>query len=247
MVFFDGNSTDGTLDIIRSIMKDYGEGHKIKLFENKDPRDLKDDYVRLFNEAMWSLSTDWAWFLHPDMYIYEVDGLEQALKSNAPAMSMHLESVAGEPNGLWYHIAKGRGNLWKNIYRLRNPNLGAHYHGWYGAVNEDVYFSEITGDAHIHYGSNMDLYPYQVHESGVKALHFSDVRPYERRYGRMLTCLRHQGFSQSQAEMMAEEHPRVTVQDGREFRFVSENTSAISDKIRQFREDAEKYKNKESK
>jgi len=219
MCFFDGNSTDGTLEIIEQIKNTDPNGHKIKLVKDRDPKDLKDDYVKLFNECMWSLETDLAWFLHPDMWVINPEEINRVRNSDAIALVTHMESYAGEPGGKLYKIEQGRGELWKNIYRLRNPNLGAHYHGWYGAANEDVYFREITGDQHEHHGEQVGRYPYAVEDSGLKVMHFSDVRPYDRRLSRMVTCLLNQGYSAIDAKNIAPTHPRVSLEDGVGFKF----------------------------
>jgi glycosyltransferase involved in cell wall biosynthesis len=215
MVFYDGASTDGTLEIIRAIKSDNVNGSKIKLFTNKDPKNLQGDYVRLFDECMHELSTDLALFIHPDMFITNPEKLTQVSSSDAIALTTSMRSFAGETGGPLFEM-KGRLPLWKNIYRLKSPDLGAHYFGAYGSAEEDVYFREITGDQHIHHGHRMDLYPYDVEDSGLEVLHFSDVRPYERRLGRMKACLLNQGYSAEDAEKIALAHPRVTLKDGAE-------------------------------
>ena len=208
VVLFDGNSTDGTLEIIEAIRDNTEHGHKIRLFKKKDPADLKDCYVGMFNECLWSVQSDMAFFLHPDFYPSVLpknfDHLYDAI-----AASVKVKSFAGEPDGQLYRIA-GRSEVWKPIARLRNPDLGAHYHGAYGAHNEDVYFSAITGNTHTHHGANLDRYPYEVVPSGIEVWHFSDVRTHARRLDRMKKCLLNQGNPVS----MADEHPRVTLKPG---------------------------------
>lgn len=214
MVFYDGNSTDGTLDIIKDAMtREYG--HKIKLREDKDPINLTDSYISLSNSAMWDVDCDMAVFLHPDMF-YNGGGKE--LPKDCAAASINIRSFAGEPDGNIYEI-KGRGTKWKNIYRLRNPDIGAHYFGAYGAHNEDTYFSEITGESHEHYGQAFERYPYEVADSGIEVLHYSDVRPYSRRLERMTRCLINQGYSPEKAAQIAPNHPRVSLKDGAGFSF----------------------------
>ena len=218
MCFYDGNSTDGTLEIIKEAQR--GEfGEKIKLYEDKDPKNLTDDYTRLSNACMLSLGTDLACFLHPDMFLLKpgklVDGITAA--------TISIKSFAGDPNGPIYEIV-GRGTKWKNIYRLRNPDLGAHYFGTYGAQNEDTYFSEITGNSHEHYGQDFSKYPYPVVNSGIEVAHYSDVRPYARRLDRMIKCLINQGHSPEQAKKIAPNHPRVSLKDGQGFSFVPVET-----------------------
>lgn len=220
MVFYDGNSTDGTLEIIEAIKSDEKDGHKIKLFRNADPRDLKDSYVEMFNSCLRSLSTDLAWFAHPDFYCVDPSRILAVKDSPAVALSTQVKSFAGEPGGELLRI-KGRSESWKNIYRLRNPDLGAHYFGHYGAHNEDVYYSAITGNTHEHHGKLLDRYPYEVEVSGIEIFHFSDVRTYERRLGRMLTCLENQGWPLTPAELRkkAENHPRVSLKSNDDFTF----------------------------
>lgn len=213
MVFFDGNSTDGTLEVIKKAKKGL-HGGKVKLFEGKDPVDLAKDYERLSNECMWALSTDMAMFLHPDMMLEKYDKLPL---DGQVAAYINVKSLAGEPGGL-YEI-KGRGTLWKNVYRLRNPDFGAHYHGFYGAANEDTYFSEITGNDHTHYGTMIGNYPYIVAPSGIEVKHYSDVRPYARRLDRMTKCLINQGYPEDKAKEIAPTHPRVSLKDGAGFSF----------------------------
>jgi glycosyltransferase involved in cell wall biosynthesis len=192
MVFFDGNSTDGTKEIIKDFQQWHPRGCRITLLENKDPQNLQDAYVDLFNKCMKTLVTDFAWFLHPDMYVTNPRKILDVKKSDAIAMSTKMTSYAGDPGGQVLQFKTGRSNRWKNIYRLRNPDLGAHYFGHYGAQNEDIYFSDITGDEHEHFGDNFKKYPYIVEESGIEVMHFSDIRPYGRRLERMKRCMLNQ-------------------------------------------------------
>ena len=214
MVFFDGNSTDGTLDIIKDFQKSHPEGKKILLVEGQDPKDLKDDYVRLFNECIGRLTTDYAAFVHPDMILMRPGDFNLS----SPAATMEMVSFGGEPDGLLYRI-DGRGTAWKNIYFR---GLGLHYFGHYGTVEEDCYFRDITGDIH-----SPNHHPYAVEKSGALVYHFSDVRPLSRRIDRMVKCLMNQGANEKQALEMAEQHPRVTLRSGHGFSFFAENYPPI--------------------
>jgi len=218
MVLFDGDSTDGTIEIIEAIQKEHTQGYKIKLYKHRDPKDLAEDYVRMSDECMKSLSTDLAWFLHPDMFVLNPDQILKARQSKAVALSCRMRSFAGEPDGELMEIV-GRADAWKNIYRLKNPDLGAHYFGKYGEVVEDVYFREITGDTHERF-LKIDQYPYAVEDSGIEVLHFSDVRPHARRLDRMVKCFLNQGGTLKEATEQAARHPRVTLKDGGDFTFV---------------------------
>lgn len=203
MVFFDGNSTDGTLEILRKF--------PVTLVENKDPKNLQDDYVKLFNECLKTLHTDLAIFLHPDMF--PISGAEELRHLYCMAASTSMRVFGGEPNGAVFEET-GRAKAWKNIMRLKNPDLGLHYYGHYGAANEDLYFEDITGDEHIFHGENFKRYPYPIMDSGCVIAHYSDVRPYSRRLERMISSLRNQGYSKEQAEKIAPTHPRVTLKSG---------------------------------
>ena len=214
---FDGNSTDDTPRIYSMFQAQYKD--KLHVEFNRDPKDLKDDYVRHWNECMRRLKTDWAWFLHPDMLVVNPEQIAKVKDMPGVAMRVGMRSIAGEPDGAWFEI-KGRASAWKTIYRLRNPHLGAHYFGHYGAQNEDVYFSAITGDEHKHWSENFARYPYDVIDSGIEVLHFSDVRTYERRLDRMIKALMAQGYSGTEAHAIAPTHPRVTLKDGGGFEFV---------------------------
>jgi len=207
MVFFDGNSTDGTLDIINSFKKTK-DGHKIKLVLDKDPKNLREDYVKLFDECLHSLDTDYAFFLHPDMICEDIGDIKNI--GDSITYSTTMRSFAGEPDGDLLEIT-GRCDKWKNIYRLRNPDLGLHYHGFYGADNEDCYFREITGNSHEFYGPMVNLYPYAVVDSKMRILHFSDVRTHERRISRMAECFVNAGYTREEGREIASKHPRVTL------------------------------------
>ncbi len=205
MVFLDGNSTDGTLEIIRAF-----KSPKIRLVEDRDPQNLREDYVRLFNMALALVDTDYAFFLHPDMVCIEPGKIRNL--SGHLAYSTRMESFAGEGDSL-YRI-KGRGEVWKNIFRRRNPDLGLHYFGFYGAHNEDCYFRDITGDTHDFFGEDIKYYPYEVADSGIRIAHYSDVRSYDRRLGRMKACLANQGKPADEIDSIARAHARVTLKDG---------------------------------
>lgn len=222
MVFYDGNSTDGTLEIIKGfIEKDYN-GDRIVLRENKDPKDLKGDYVRLFDECLHELDTEWGMFVHPDMWpinpiaIKDFGTMNEQKESQAMTTRMH--SYGGEPGGQVLKFTEGRQKTWKNIFRLKNPDMDAHYVGFYGAPEEDVYFRAITGDEHRYYKDRYHIYPYKIVDSWLELMHFSDIRPYERRLGRMKTCMEHQGYSKEEIERIAPNHPRVKLEDSKNFK-----------------------------
>lgn len=219
MVFFDGNSTDGTLEVIEKVSQRYPD--KVRLFKNCDPTNLQDDYVDAFNACLHKLNTDWAFFCHPDMWVENPIKLRNIRDWDGIAMSSKMISYAGDPGKQLYRIENGRQAAWKNIYRLREPDLGAHYYGHYGSAEEDIYFRAITGSNYDHHGDSFHRYPYQVLDSGLSIHHFSDVRLYERRLERMKVSLKNQRWSESEIEYKAKTHPRVTLEDGNGFKFVA--------------------------
>lgn len=214
MVFWDGNSCDGTTEIIKEFA---GKDPKIKLKTDKDPADLKDSYVEMSNNCLYDLETDMAIFLHPDM-LPENPGQIKNIPEGTIAASVNIRSFAGEPCGQIFEIIQGRRPQWKNIFRLKNPGLGAHYYGHYGSWNEDVYFKEITGTQYYLF-SELKNYSYPIHDTGLIIRHYSDVRPYERRLGRMKTCLLNQGYKPEEVEKTAMAHPRVSLKSGGGFLF----------------------------
>ncbi len=121
-VIFD-SSTDGTLDILRYFEKKFPK--KVRLFSGKDCKDLEGDYVRLWNECLSEVRSDWGLFLHPDMFIENPEQLLEVRDADGIAMSYNVRSFAGEPDGEWKEI-DGRAEKWKALYRLHNPDLGAH-------------------------------------------------------------------------------------------------------------------------
>lgn len=234
MVFYDGGSEDGTIEIIEAFRHAHPDGKKIRLFKDKNPKDLESDYTRLFDACLHELSTDLATFIHPDFYLEHPGNLHNL--EGGISYTMNLRSFAGDPGGNLFEIV-GRGEKWKNTYTLR-PDLGLHYHGAYGSPHEDCYYREITGDEHIHHGHNFDRYPYPVVDSGAKVLHYSDVRTPRRRYERMVKCLVNQGHPLARAEMIAMQHPRVTLKDSQDFTFTPASYSpefvAAREKYRHF-------------
>lgn len=208
-VFFDGNSTDGTIEILEYLRDK--KGLPIKLFKGQDPKDLRDDYVRIFNDCLGQVKSQYAWFLHPDMILLKAR--KPAIHPGPLCFSVELRSFAGEPNGEILEYREGRMPKWKSI--MRNA-LGLHYHGWYGAVDEDMYFKNITGNQYKAY-ADWRRCPFDIVESGIELAHYSDVRPYARRSGRMITCLENQGHTPEGAREFAQQHPRVTLKSGGPF------------------------------
>src|SRR6185369_7866302 len=125
---FDGNSTDGTLEIIKDIRANHPFGKRIRLFEDRDCKDLREDYVKTFDACLQTLSTDFAFFAHPDMVLDDPGNI--GFLGDAHAYYCNMRSFGGEPDGPLFEIV-GRGEKWKNIMRLRKPNLGLHYWGFY--------------------------------------------------------------------------------------------------------------------
>src|SRR5882672_11612172 len=72
-VFFDGNSNDGTVQLLEYIAKKYKIDIKITL--DQDPKDLRDDYVKVFNDCLKQVKSDYAFFLHPDMIVVGNKGI----------------------------------------------------------------------------------------------------------------------------------------------------------------------------
>lgn len=202
-VYFD-SSTDGTTEILEYLRDK--KGLPIKLFKNRDVSNLKDHYVEVSNEAMGNIKSDFVWFCHPDMWLASDAG---GFRGDALAYFVNLKSIAGEPGGDLFEFTKGRSGRWKAIMANK---FGLHYNGHYGSADEDMYFRDITGNAHTCF-EEMESYPFEVKDSGLHLLHFSDVRTEERRLQRMVSCLlnQHPQMTPEKAIELAKTHPRVTL------------------------------------
>lgn len=227
VVYFDGNSTDGTLKLLSHIKQKYDTENKIKVFENKDFTDLKEDYVRLFNECMSKCSGDYLFYLHPDMIITDPGILATPEKMDALAYFVNMRSFAGED--LDIEIIKGRTNKWKTI--MKN-DFGLHYWGHYGHQDEDMYFRDITGNAH-HVFKDMKAYPFAVKDSGIHVQHYCECKPRKRREEKMRKVLETAGVIRPVGPTLGDhihsfdavmDHPRVHLQSQKsmygEFEFV---------------------------
>ena len=184
VVYFDGNSTDGTLELLEYIQKDLDPEHKITVHKDRDIRDFRDDYVRVFNDCMKACRGEYLWYVHPDMIITEPGRLSDREKWAAKAYWVNMRSFAGEDMAL--EITKGRTDKWKTI--MKN-DFGLEYWGWYGADNEDMYFREITGQERVVHG-NMRLYPFRVEDSGIRIQHMCECKPRKRREEKMENIFR---------------------------------------------------------
>jgi len=207
MIFVDGNSTDGTIELVKYIQKTYDKEKKIKLFLNKDCKNLKDDYVRLFNWTLKQCTGEYLWYLHPDMICSNPQLIHRSLKDGL-RYSVKMISIAGERKDKV--ISSGRTNRWHTIYRNK---FGLHYYGWYGTDEEDLYFADITGDEHINH-LTVPNKPYRTFDTDIELYHYCDTKPYSRRFGRMVKVLETNGFFYSTAKEIAKAHPRVTLETG---------------------------------
>jgi len=205
MVFADGNSTDGTIEIIEHIQKTYDKKGKIKLFKNKDCKNLQKDYVKLFNWTIAQCKSDYIWFLHPDMICTKF----KPLSYKNIRYNVGMVSIAGDNRELI--ISEGRADKWATIFK---NDYGLHYYGFYGSREEDMYFRDITGNSHIYYKQTTT--PYIIGDSCIELFHYCDTKPYTRRLQRMIRCLENQqpNASKSDIREFAINHPRVSLQNG---------------------------------
>jgi hypothetical protein len=208
----DAKSDDGTRDLLYHIKKKYAF-EKLRILNEPTfhPSDMA-KYNQAFNHCVKESTGDAVWFLHPDMFVtdFPVSGMSPF----AMAWYTHLTSYAGTD----IVISKGRTDKWKNIHAKK---MGLHYFGGYGSQNEDFYHSDITGKSYKHYGSEFSKYPFQVVDSGIRVNHYCEAKDYDRRFEKMVLCLKtqHPGRSESELRDIARIHPRVTLKDGMGFMF----------------------------
>ncbi len=218
VVYFDGNSTDGTLKLLDHIKSKYDPHNKIKVFMDKDFSDFKEDYVRVFNECMKACSGDYLFYIHPDMIITDPGDLVNRNRWTSLAYYTNMRSFAGE--GLDQEIVKGRTGKWKTIMANK---FGLHYDGFYGAPDEDMYFKAITGEVHKVL-SDMRGYPFEVKDSGIKIDHYCECKPRVRREQKMETVFKtNTSLAQLDIDEHVINHPRVHLKSGKcqfgDFRF----------------------------
>lgn len=206
----DEKSSDGTRELLRHIKNKYVD-EKLVIIDTPTfhPHDMK-AYNGAFNLCIESSRGDACWFLHPDMIVVEAS----TSPSHAQAWWTGITSYAGMNTV----ISKGRTDKWKNIHK---KTMGLHYFGGYGSQNEDFYHSDITGKSYKHYGSEFSKYPFQVVDSGIKVNHYCEAKDFDRRYEKMVLCLKTQHPNRSEQELkdIAKIHPRVTLKDGLGFEF----------------------------
>lgn len=201
-------TNDGTVEILEHIQKNYDTDGKLKWFFGDDfnVHDMP-AYNKAFNDCIEKSTGDSVWFLHPDMVVTNPNSI-QTVKSGPLAWFITLDSYAKDMETI---ITKGRATKWKNIH---SKKLGLHYFGGYGSQNEDFYHRAITSESYNHHGEAFNLYPYQVGDSGIKANHYCELKPYNRRREKMVNCLKtlYPGSDDTTMEEMAALHPRVTLE-----------------------------------
>jgi hypothetical protein len=206
VVYFDGNSTDGTLKLLDYIKGKYDTQNKIKVFLDRDFSDFKEDYVRVFNECMKACTGDYLFYCHPDMIMTEPGILASKDKITEIAYWSGMRSFAGEDLGM--EIVKGRTDKWKLI--MKNA-FGLHYAGFYGSPEEDMYFERITGKEHVIH-KDFRSYPYRVADSGIRLSHFCECKPKKRREEKMEKVLVTNGANQNTITEALASHPRVQLE-----------------------------------
>lgn len=209
IVYFDGNSTDGTLKILDHIKTKYDPQNKIRVFMDKDFKDFKEDYVKTFNDCMKACTGDFLFYCHPDMILTDPGILAHRDRMHEKAYYVNMRSFAGED--LDMEITKGRSDKWKLI--MFN-GFGIHYAGYYGSQEEDMYFRAITGDSHVLH-TDMNKYPYGVADSGIRLNHYCECKPMNRRAKKMETVVRTniKGVDDVFVKDVVFNHPRVHLQN----------------------------------
>ena len=206
-IYYDGNSTDGTIELIEYIKNKYDKTDKIKLFKNKDPKDLQDDYIKLFNGCLKKCTGDYIWFLHPDMIVVNPESIRSQIDGTSIRYNINMTSFAGNREHI---ITAGRSNKWATIFK---NDFGLHFWGFYGHQHEDFYLRDITGEEHVLYACKK-YKPYNIANTDIQSYHYCDTRPYMRRYDRMRKILLNNGYHVTRAVEDAKIHPRVTLESG---------------------------------
>jgi hypothetical protein len=205
---------DNTLELLHHIKEEHA-GDKLKIYEDTgvlppmwdfDPMDIK-AYNNSYNYLIQQATGDAVWFLHPDMVVTN----PEAILTVPEGPLAWWTDVSSYARDLKTEIVAGRAKRWKNIHANQ---FGVHYFGGYGSNNEDFYHKEITGTAYRHYGDDFSEYPFEVQESGISINHYCELKTYERRYEKMVRCLRtqHPEIPENELRSIAKKHPRVTLE-----------------------------------
>jgi hypothetical protein len=215
-VWADGGSTDGTVELLRYIKQKYDKDNKIVLLENTDCNIYDQTYVDLFNRLLGLCNTEIIAYIHPDMIPMNPEVLETAFNDDNLRWNAGMLSFTDDKEHIWLGN-KGRGDKW---ITFNKNDYGLHYYGYYGDVNEDLYYSDITGDEHILPSLKGGAIPYGIGDSGLMLYHYCDAKPYVRRYEKMVSVMNnHSQFKNSKPkdrtiEEEAKAHPRVNCNDG---------------------------------
>jgi glycosyltransferase involved in cell wall biosynthesis len=208
IIYTCAGSNDGTDEILDKIKAVYA-GDKLKLLRKPgydfNTKDMF-AYNAAYNDAIEAATGDAVFYLHPDMIVLNPEIIPY-LPEKGLAWYTNLASYAGDMRTV---ITKGRDTAWKNIHRKK---FGLHYFGAYGSQNEDFYFKDITGRAHVHHGKAFRQYPYTVLDSGLRVNHYCEAKEYSRRFEKMKSCLRNlfPHWTESFVVEEAAQHPRVTL------------------------------------
>lgn len=205
IVYADGNSTDGTLELLEYIKATYDKDNKIKVLKGWDCANLTDDYTRLFNDLLKECRGDYKWFLHPDMIVTTPQNITNiSMDRRALAYFVNVRSFAGDGRT---EITKGRTSRWKSIMK---DDFGLHYWGTYGHLHEDMYFDFQEHKVRL----DMRSYPFEVRDSQIHLEHFCECKPRKRREEKMEKIARY-GFGVTNdlaVEDLITNHPRVHLQ-----------------------------------
>jgi glycosyltransferase involved in cell wall biosynthesis len=179
----DSESSDGTRELLEHIKNKYAH-EKLRIIEypHFETTDTK-AYNGSFQVCLDSMRGEIAYFLHPDQIVTNPEEIPN-INTSPLALWTTLTSYAGD---LTHVISEGRCDRWKNMHKNL---LGLHYAGAYGSTNEDFYHSYITGKSYKFHGTNFNQYPFEVRDSGIKANHYCEVKPHQRRLEKMIRCLK---------------------------------------------------------
>jgi glycosyltransferase involved in cell wall biosynthesis len=207
VIWADGNSNDGTLDLIKHIQTQYDPEKKVKLFEGFLFENYREDYDEKFNWLLKRCSGDWVIFNHADMVWldpWKIRPLLEAIHEDDFIWGLRV-NFRSFINDRW-HCMEENDYTWPLIYKNAH---GLHHRGAYGTPYEDFYFED--GLRHDIRSSRRDSEEIRIFHSSIWMHHYRSCKPEWQRLDKMVKQFKATFPEKSLEEctQLAKQHPYI--------------------------------------